>query len=102
MKNKSILQKDNDYCFICKRHRQAIFGGLDLHHIFNSHNKKNSEKYGLLVYLCHYDCHIFGDKSVHKNNKVNLALKQYAQKKAMEYYGWSIEEFRKVFGKNYL
>jgi hypothetical protein len=98
----SIIQTNTDYCFICKRHRKAVFGGLDKHHIYGQAYRNKSEKMGLFVFICHYDCHIFGDKSVHKNAKVDLALKRYAQKKAMEYYGWSIEDFRKEFGKNYI
>lgn len=36
------------------------------------------------------------------NAKINLKLKRLAQQKAMEYYGWTIEDFRAIFGKNYL
>ena len=34
----------------------------------------------------------------HLNNK----LKAIAQRKAMEYYGWDVDTFRSIFGKNYL
>ena len=99
---KSIIQTNTDYCFICKKHRQAVFGGLDKHHIYNGAYRNKSEKMGLFVFICHNECHIFGEKSVHKNAEVDLALKRYAQKKAMEHYGWSIEEFIKICGRNYL
>jgi hypothetical protein len=75
---------------------------LDMHHIFNKADKKKSEKYGLMVYLHHSKCHIFGKDSVHRNARVNNELKAQAQKKAMEYYGWSADDFRNIFGKNYL
>lgn len=29
-------------------------------------------------------------------------LHEYGQKKAMEEQGWTVDEFRQVFGKNYL
>ena len=96
------LQKDKERCFICKKHKNAVFGGLDKHHIYYGANRNKSEKYGLFVFICHNECHIFGNKSVHRNAAVDLALKKYAQAKAMKHYGWSKEDFRKEFGKNYL
>lgn len=75
---------------------------LDMHHVFNKADKRKSEKYGLLVYLHHSKCHIFGKNSVHQNGDVNNKLKAIAQKKAMEQYGWDVDTFRSIFGKNYL
>ena len=97
---KSILQDNNTHCFLCGMN--SNLEPLDLHHIFNKADKKKSEKYGLLVYLHHNKCHIFGKNSVHQNAKVNNALKAKAQEKAMEYYGWSVDDFRNIFGKSYL
>lgn len=96
----SILQEDKTVCFLCGRN--ANLEPLDCHHVFGAANRKKSEKYGLKVYLHHHQCHIFGKDSVHKNNEVNQALKAQAQQKAMEYYGWTVDEFRNLFGKNYL
>lgn len=96
----SILQEDKTVCFLCGKN--ANLEPLDCHHIFGAANRKKSEKYGLKVYLHHHQCHIFGKDSVHKNNEVNQALKAQAQQKAMEYYGWTVDEFRNTFGKNYL
>lgn len=75
---------------------------LDEHHVFGGANRKKSEKYGLKIYIHHNKCHIFGENSVHKNAKVDRAVKKVAQKRAMKRYGWSIEEFREIFGKNYI
>lgn len=75
---------------------------LESHHIYNGNpNRKLSEKYGLKVYLCHY-CHNEPPNGVHFNSMINLCLKANTQKKAMEYYGWDIDTFRSIFGKNYL
>lgn len=87
-------------CFLCGKNGWS--DKLDRHHIFNKHNRNKSEKYGLVVYLCHNECHIFGKNAVHNNRDVDLKLKQYGQQKAMEEQGWSKEDFIKVFGKNYL
>ena len=99
---KSIIQQDREHCYLCGRNAHADYWGLDEHHIFGASNRKKSEKYGLKVYLCHDQCHETGKNSVHKNAEVSNALKAEAQKIAMKHYGWSIDDFRKIFGKNYI
>ena len=96
----SIIQKDKTHCFICGMNTNLE--PLDCHHIFGASNRNNSEKYGLKVYIHHSKCHIFGDNSVHRNAKIDKALKALAQKKAMKHHGWTIEQFRAIFGKNYI
>lgn len=96
----SIIQTDKRRCFLCK---QAAYGDpLDKHHIFFGALRKKSEKYGLTVYLHHSKCHIFGENAVHVNADINRKLQAHAQKKAMEHYGWSVDDFRAEFYKNYL
>ena len=96
----SIIQTDKRRCFLCK---QLSYGDpLDKHHIFFGALRSKSERYGLTVYLHHNKCHIFGENAVHVNADINRKLQAYAQKKAMERYCWSIEDFRKEFYKNYL
>lgn len=80
----------------------ASFDPLDEHHVWGGSNRKNSEKYGLKVYLCHNKCHIFGKNSVHQNSEINKALKAQVQRIAMEHYGWTVEQFREIFGKSYI
>lgn len=97
---KSILQEDKSYCFICGKNARATYYGLDEHHcFFGCSNRAKSEKYGLKIYICHDTCHLNG---VHKDAEINREVKQQAQRKAMEHYGWSVEDFIKIFGKNYL
>jgi hypothetical protein len=97
---KSIIQEDRTHCFICGMN--ASLEPLDEHHVFFGANRKNSEKYGLKVYIHHNKCHIFGKDSVHKNAEVDRVLKSIVQKRAMRHYGWSVEDFRKIFGRNYI
>ena len=100
---KSIMQTDKEHCYLCGRNANSEYFGLDEHHIFNgTANRKLSEKYGLKVYLCHDRCHETGANSVHRNAEVAKALKAEAQKIAMEHYGWSTEDFIRIFGKNYI
>ena len=76
---------------------------LDKHHVFGGANRKNSEREGLVVYLHHFACHESGPNAVHRNREIDLKLKRAAEKawlKANE--GATIEDFRLIFGKNYL
>jgi len=94
--SKSIIQTEKK-CFYCG---SQYF--LEEHHCFDGNpNRKLSEKYGLKVWLCH-NCHNEPPSGVHHNKYRMAWLQDYAQQKAMDHYGWSIEEFRNIFGKNYL
>ena len=95
----SIIQTDKTHCYICGRNARSDYHGLDEHHCFFGANRKNSEKYGIKVYICHDKCHLNG---VHKDAELNRYLQAKVQKKAMKHYGWSVEQFREIFGKNYL
>lgn len=92
----SIIQKEKK-CFICGKN--GGYWGLDRHHCFGNANRNKSEKFGLVVWLCHDECHLNG---VHKNAELNRMVQAKAQQKAMRHYGWTTEEFIKIFGKNYL
>ena len=87
-------------CFLCGRN--GTTDPLDAHHIFGGANRKLSEKYALVVPLCHNRCHENGKDAVHRNAATAQALHEFGQRLCMERMGWSIEEFRAVFGRNYL
>ena len=87
-------------CFLCGKNGSP--DPLDKHHIFGGANRKKSERFGLTVDLCHNECHIFGKHAVHNDVNVMQRLHEYGQRKAMEENGWSIEDFIREFGKNYL
>lgn len=86
-------------CFLCKRNRHA--GRLELHHIFGGARRKLSDKYGLVVTLCE-DCHRIKPWAVHQSADTMQYLHEYGQMLAMFENNWTIDEFRQVFGKNYL
>ena len=46
--SKSILQEDDEICFLC-----GGWGACEWHHIFGGANRKLSEKYGLKVRVHH-------------------------------------------------
>lgn len=101
--SKSIIQEDREHCFLCGMNARADYFGLEEHHCYEGYGRRElSEQYGLKVYICGDKCHRNGKNSVHKNAKVDRALKKVVQKRAMQYYGWSVEEFIKRIGKNYI
>lgn len=95
-----MRKNEERVCWLCGRNGNG--DPLDRHHIFNGPYRKKSEKYKLVVFLCHSRCHEFGPKAVHNNAETMLKLKRWGQLKAMQENGWSVSDFREVFGKNYL
>ena len=88
-------------CWLCGKN--GACDPLDTHHIFEGvSNKKWSEALGLTVDLCHNECHIFGRKAAHNCRETAEKLHRYGQRKAMIEQGWTVEEFRLAFGRNYL
>lgn len=91
---KSIIQSEK-CCFVCETTLN-----LHEHHIFfGTSNRKNSEKYGLKVWLC-YHHHNGSNEGVHFNKALDTRLKQYGQEIFNEKYPEL--SFREIFGKNYL
>ena len=87
-------------CFLC--HRNGRGDRLELHHIFGGANRKKSDKYGLVVWLCGSRCHREQRYSAHMNAEIMALLHRYGQEKCMKEQGWTVEQFVKEFGKNYL
>lgn len=70
---------------------------------FGSANRKKSIKYKLYVFISPKD-HNMSRYGVHNidGHEFDMHLKKVGQVAAMKAYDWSIEDFRKVFGKSYL
>lgn len=81
-------------CFMCGTNRW-----LEMHHVFGGANRKKSERYGLVVCLCHY-CHNEPPDGVHHNKEKMDWLRAEGQKRFEETYKGL--DFLKEFGKNYL
>ena len=99
--SESILQLDRSRCYLCGGPAE-LFDPLAKHHIFGGAMRSKSEKYGLTVYIHNNKCHIYGDNAVHRNARVNRKLQAEGQRAAMKEYGWSVEDFRREFYKNYI
>lgn len=92
-KFKSIISEEQE-CLVCKTPYN-----LEKHHIFfGTANRKLSEKYHLVVYLC-MKCHR-GQNGVHFDKDLDTSLKQLAQRRFEIAY--PDLDFRSVFGKSFL
>ena len=101
----SIIPGHGEWCcWNCKQNGMKS-GKLDRHEVFHEDMggtlRERSKLAGLWVHLCHNTCHQ-GPNGVHANKELDLRLKQEAQRCAMEEYGWTIQQFVGLFGKNYL
>lgn len=83
---------------ICYKENCNVTYNLHRHHVYEGRNRKNSEKYGLWVYLCGIH-HNLSNEGVHFNKKFDKELKQLGQKKFEENYP-SID-FLSIFRRNY-
>lgn len=86
----SVLQQERE-CYFC-----GLTEGLESHHcIHGTSNRKNAEKYGFKVWLCH-----FHHRAVHMDRELDLYFIRLAQSKFEETH--TREEFMAIFGKNWL
>lgn len=91
------IVNDGDFCFCCLKGGSAFGANLARHEIFGGSRREKSKRLGLWVWLCP-TCHA----EIHASGKRTLALHHVGQRAAMEYYGWTADEFRERFGVNYL
>ncbi len=94
---KSIIQVEKK-CYVC----ETTYNLHSHHIIFGVANRKLSDKDGLTVYLCYE--HHEGTSGVHGKNghELDLELKKLAQKRWMEYYDKTEDDFRQRYGRSYL
>ncbi len=91
----SIVQEDMTCCYVCGLSDQK----LDRHEVYGASNRQKSKALGLWIMLCHDRCHLHG---VHKHPAEFAWMKEEAQRRAMEAYGWTTEDFIREFGRNYI
>ena len=91
---KSILQEEKE-CYIC-----GTTLNLEKHHIYGAANRKLSEKYGCVVWLCKR--HHTGAAGVHFNKKIRLTLQARCEVAFLQKYNKTIEDFIENFRKNYI
>ena len=92
--SKSVLQ-DEKVCWVC-----GTTLNLHDHHIIYGSRRKQSEIYGLKVWLFARH-HNMSNEGVHNDKELDLKLKRMAQEYYEEHYG-TRENWINIFGKNYL
>lgn len=97
MKEFSIMPESSKYA-------ARRFPGLERHEIFYGNNRRKSIEDGLVVWLTPEQHR--GYNGIHGSgkdgDKFRQELKQLGQQVAMDYYGWTEEQFIKRYGKSYL
>ena len=83
-------------CELCGK-----WGHLEVHHIFfGTGKRKLSDQYGAVINLCR-ECHREGKHRMHRSRYHCLQVQEREQRRLMAEYGWSVQDFIKIFGKNY-
>ncbi len=93
----SIIQADTSYCYACGKRA----GKLDRHEPFGGAYRDKSKTLRLWIRLCNQPCHEWRT-CAHGDAAGNAEYRREAQRAAMEVYGWTVDEFIREFGKNYL
>lgn len=76
--------------------------GLVRHEVFfGRKNRQLSIDLGLVIFIT-AEQHTGNPNGVHQNAKLDLYLKRLGQVAYMEYYNKTAEEFRELFGRNYI
>lgn len=99
---KSIMHdKEDGTCYLCMllHNDYQRRANLEEHHVFMGPSRRNSEKYGLKVYLCNQH-HTNSKEAVHVSYEVCRILQSAGQQAFMKKY--PDKDFMKIFGKNYL
>ena len=83
-------------CFLCGNYET-----VERHHLFSGALRHKADKLKLTVMLCPW-CHQYDADSAHRSAETRRYLHKYGQMKAMREQGWSVEDFIREFGRNYL
>ena len=97
MKRYSIITPDLTHCIECGT------PNVELHEVFfGTANRKKSIEDGLVIPLCKQYHHRGNLIGIHQDIKLNTKYKKVAEKRWLEYYNKTIEDFIDRYGQNYL
>ena len=94
-KIKSIIQKEK-VCYIT-----GDTYNLHEHHVFGGIYKAASDRLGLKIYL-RADWHNMADYGIHFDKELRERIQDEVQRFAMEYYGWTEEQWIIEVGRSFL
>lgn len=96
MERAPSLMSNCEVCWFCKR------TPVCLHHIYEGNGRRQiCDREGAWVFLCPHH-HNTSNNGVHFNKGMDLILKRECQKRWMIANKATVEDFIKVFGRNYL
>ena len=87
------IMPHSEGCDICCRRDRP----LQRHEAFGGAFRARSKALGCWLWVCDA-CHM---KMHQKDAQLRYNVKQLVQLQAMAHYGWTVEEFRTLFGRNY-
>jgi len=93
------MGKSKDIESVVTDKRECMYCGnpyYDIHHCLEGAYRNTSVKYGIWIPLCRL-CHT----RVHKHETEMQKIRVMGQRKAMEHYGWSLEEWMEKVGRNF-
>lgn len=97
MKRYSIITNDLEHCIVCGTNN------VELHEVFYGiRNRNKSIEDGLVIPLCHKYHHHGNLVGIHQDIQLDLKYKKIAEKKWIEYYNKTTNDFIKRYGRNYL
>lgn len=97
MKRYSIITNDLEHCIECGRIN------VELHEVFfGKANRHKSIEDGLVIPLCHQYHHHGNLIGIHQDIELNLKYKRIAEKRWLEHYNKTIDDFIDRYGRNYL
>ena len=94
----SIVTDDLKHCYICKKFLGIDIDAVHIHHMCHgTANRAVADREMIVCGLCG-KCHSL----LHDNNYHDLDLQQDAERAWLKYNNATIEDWIKIFGKNYL
>ena len=82
--------------------RNSRGNGLHRHEVFfGTANRQKSIRDGLVIFLTP-ELHNMSNKGIHFNRNFDIAAKRSGERAWLDYYGKTIDDFIKEYGKNYL
>lgn len=94
--NRFSLLQIKKQCYVC-----GTILNIHTHEVFYGKNKKKSIEDGCCIYLCDTH-HNMSDKGIHFDHSLDLKIKKQMEKKWLEIYNKTIDDFIKRYGRNYL
>ena len=97
MKEEFCIMPDNPPYW--RNHRED---GLHRHEVFfGTANRQKSIRDGLVIFLTP-ELHNMSNKGIHFNRNFDIAAKRSGERAWLDYYGKTIDDFRKRYGKSWL